>query len=351
MNPPSENIYRRILAVKWRRLGDTVLWTSSLEALRQQFPKADITLALPRPYLPLFSEDSRFNRLIPLSEDVSLGEIATEINKESYDCFLGFHASGSVRRLAKKTGIRPRVLHHHSRRADPFSSDLSIPFLGEPMSAQERDLNVVRALGFKGNAPMTRIAVSDDSRAKAKAFLKGRGWKDGQKLVFLHPGASREAKKWGLEHYLKLANSLASSPDHPFIGVIVESDMEWEREKYLLNQILKTAVEIRVPALLELAATLSHGSVLAGSDSGIKHLAAAVGIPTVTLFGPESIGEWHGYPPERNVAIQKQVLCRYNDPEIPKFAWCGEEICPFSSHSCLSLISEEEVLTEIKRFI
>ncbi len=346
MNSPGENIYRRILAVKWRRLGDTVLWTSALEALRQQFPQAEITLALPRPYLPLFADDNRFGRLIPLSDDVPLASLATEIQKESYDCFLGFHASSSVRRLAVKTGIRPRVLHHHSRRADPFSSDLPIPSLGQPMSAQERDVNVVRALGFKGSAPATQIPLSEKSRGAAKVFLKSRGWQEDQKLVFLHPGASREAKKWGLDRYLNVAKGLCASTERPFIAVVTESDKEWEREKYLLGELLKLSVEIRVPDLLELAATLSWGNVLAGSDSGIKHLAAAVGIATVTLFGPESIGEWHCYGDEQ-LTLQVPVSCRSTDPSPKEFAWCGFHRCPLASHACMRLISPEDVFKRV----
>lgn len=342
--------FRRILAVKWRRLGDTVLWTSALQALHDQFPEADIALAAPAPYLGLFSEDSRFHKLFPLTEDVSLSQIATQIRKESFDLFLGFHAGERVRRLAKKTGIRPRLLHHHSRRADPFSSDLPIPFLGQPMSAQERDVNVVRALGFSQAAPPTRIVISEISRARAKQFLVEKGWNGTSKILFIHPGASRPAKKWGLERYAKLSRSV-SQLGNVFQAVIVESDKEWSGDGYLFNELIKTAVPISIPDLLPLAATLSWGSALVGSDSGIKHLAAAVGCPTVTLFGPESIGEWHGYPAERNVAIQKTVSCRYNDPDPAPFAWCGEEICPYSSHSCLSTISEEEVLTAIKRFI
>ena len=57
----------KILAIKWRQLGDTVLWTSALEALRLHYPKAEIHLALPKAYVPLFSGDSRFHRLLPLT--------------------------------------------------------------------------------------------------------------------------------------------------------------------------------------------------------------------------------------------------------------------------------------------
>ena len=53
---------KRILAVKWRQLGDTILWTAALQALKEWDPAASLNLALPTPYLPLFANDDRFDR-------------------------------------------------------------------------------------------------------------------------------------------------------------------------------------------------------------------------------------------------------------------------------------------------
>jgi len=84
-----------------------------------------------------------------------------------------------------------------------------------------------------------------------------------------------------------------------------------------------------------------------GSDSGVKHLACAFNIPTVTLFGPESVGEWHGYDSVRHRVIQKPVGCRNENGESPAYGWCGETVCPLSSHACMTQITPAEVAANL----
>lgn len=96
---------------------------------------------------------------------------------------------------------------------------------------------------------------------------------------------------------------------------------------------------------------LPHADVYVGSDSGIKHLAVSLDVPTVTLFGPESVGEWHGYDRTRHIAMQNRVGCRIENAENPEFAWCGETTCPLASHACMRLFLVEDVLTNVVRLI
>ena len=96
-------------------------------------------------------------------------------------------------------------------------------------------------------------------------------------------------------------------------------------------------------------ALLSNSQFYIGSDSGVKHLAIALGLKSLTLFGPESIGEWHGYRLDRNPALQIDLTCRDNDADNKNFAWCGAERCPHGSHACMNLLLPEEVVAVVKK--
>lgn len=325
--------------MKARRLGDSVLWSAALQALRDHFPQAEIHLLLPAAYTSLYEGDSRFQAVLAVER---------ELPRRDYDLFLGFHASRRSQTLARRSGARTKVLHHHDRQGRRFGSDLPVPHAGRPMSAMERDLNVVRALGFRGPSPVSRLQLTTAAREVAQKSLRDLGWNGQAPLVFLHPGASRDSKRWGLERYRQVLDGL---PAAAFPVVITESAREWERDRYLWQRIQEKARPLCTSSLPHLAACLERGTVFVGSDSGIKHLACAVDLPTVTLFGPESIGEWHGYSRERHPAIQKPVLCRTRDPELPAFAWCGYDRCPLSSHACLSQITPAEVLASLRPFL
>jgi heptosyltransferase II len=185
-------------------------------------------------------------------------------------------------------------------------------------------------------------------RSEALRTLKALHWDENRPLVFLHPGASRTAKQWGAQNYFKTIELLPSSV---FPVLIVDDRNQMDRDEPFLQKIEKRIPIFSTKELVKLAAVLSWGKVFVGSDSGIKHLACAVGISSVTLFGPESIGEWHCYDLEKHPVIQKRVGCRTQNPEPSEFAWCGEEPCPLSSHACMSLIFPEEVLTKIQQFL
>ncbi len=335
----------RILAIKWRRLGDTVLWTSALDALRQWSPGAEIDLAVSAPYSGLFRGDARFANVFGLERPAgAMLRIGRELRRRRYDLVLNFHASERSLFVSLLARGRERVVHHHSRRPRNFMSQRKVINLGKVMPANERDLNVVRALGWNGTAPATSLHVSPaDVEAAAARLSSIWGAGDERPLVLLGTAASRPAKQWPLEHYAALARLLG---ERARVGIVYDDESVFAGNGYLRDRLAREARLIATPSLAELTGLLRHAACYAGSDSGVKHVACAVGTKTVTFFGPESLGEWHFYGAPHSV-IRKAVLCRDEDPEPPEFSWCGRGTCPYASHACLSLITPEEAAQEI----
>lgn len=329
----------RVLAIKTRRLGDTVLWTAALEALRQFYPGAEIDLVLPAAYASLFVSDDRFQTIFPYRDARSAIGLAKTLRFRRYDLALNFHASGTSRWLAIASGARERVIHHHDRTPRQALSQRLVPNVGIPMSAMERDLNVVRSLGWTGPAPKTRIVVGETLLKRGRERLEKLGSREAP-WVFLGVTASRPSKQWPIERYAALARRLSQTSR---VAVLEEAVPSEKSLVPLRRQLAEHANFLPTPNLEDLMGLLPQAKLYVGSDSGVKHLACALEVPTVTLFGPESRGEWHGYDEARHIAIQKPVGCRTHDPNPSEFAWCGEAICPLASHACMSLISVDEV--------
>ncbi len=332
--------------MKWRHLGDTILWTAALQALGEWDPQASVELALPAPYVSLFEKDDRFSRVWGLSDDAaSLQAVKTSLKARPFDVVLNFHASQKSRALCEAVATKLRLIHHHDRLGKTFGSERPIVGLGQPMAAIERDLNVVRTLGWNGKSPETSLRLPPEWAIAARDRWLAQSSATKPVLV-LAPSASRPAKIWPLENFSRLAETLAPKWE---IVVPYESEATFEGRAWQRGQLARHARLIHTPHLSDLAGLLSLARAFVGGDSGAKHLAAALGVSTVTLFGPESVGEWHGYSTTKHTAIQKEVGCRDNDPEDRRFAWCGEAICPLASHACLSLITVEEVAAEIEK--
>lgn len=334
----------RILAVKWRGLGDTVLWTSALQALRDHFPSAKIDLAFPSSFAALFEADPRFDRRFLLERSLAAtARLGTLWRDRRYDWFLGFHASGRLVPLAVLSGARKRVLHHHSRRPRSFFSHVSIPRLGQGAAATERDTNVARALGWVGGAPAPRLFVDPRSRLEGRARL--RDWQDESRpLVVLGPESTRPAKQWPWERFDEVARALLPSCRVALVAQSPEALPGWFVGRWG-RHLLAT------PSLRDLLSVLSVTDCYVSGDSGAKHVACALGVATVTVFGPESVGEWHPYSLDRHPVLRVPAACRDNDPSPTAFAWCGAHSCPISSHHCLTTIPAGAVLAEVWRVL
>jgi ADP-heptose:LPS heptosyltransferase len=325
--------------MKWRRLGDTVLWTAALEALLEE-KSTEITVALPAEYDAILRDDPRITRRILLRRDFF--DVIRQLRSEKFDVALNFHAGSETRRILKFVRAKEKLIHHHARAGKPNFSSPKIPNVGVPVSAIERDLNVVRALGWKGPSPSPRIFLSEERKNLGRKILEENGL-SARALIILAPGASRPSKQWPFDRWALLAERLSPSAN---IVVVTENLSSLRQYGPLLERIKKCGRLIETRALEDLMGVLSQAQLFIGSDSGAKHLSAALGVRTITLFGPESVGEWHGYDPSLHRPLQSKVLCRTNDPLPEEFAWCGVEICPYSSHACLSQITVDQVQKE-----
>ncbi len=323
----------KVLAIKARKLGDTVLWTSALEALSSLKPER-LDIAYSKFYRELFLEDPRFHSQFLLSgslrENFPFRKAWVETK---YDFVLNFHASPTTSLLSSLAQAKEKVIHYHSREAKTASGSLSIPNLGVPMSAIERDLNVVRAIGWNGESPNTKIFLKNPPTPVKKRIVLGLG-------------ASRPSKQYSLEYYLRASKLLA--PDFEVI-FNHDSDRLLSENSFWHKELLKYGKISITKDLTSLMQLLASSELYIGSDSGVKHLAIALGIKTLTLFGPESIGEWHGYDEKMHQTLQIDMACRDEDPADKKFAWCGAYSCPHGSHACMNLILPEEVVAVVRK--
>ncbi len=125
-------------------------------------------------------------------------------------------------------------------------------------------------------------------------------------LIALHPGSGSETKNWPLQHWAAVAESLLSADPHRRI-LLIGGEADAERVERLCAILPNERVQCaqNLP-LVELAARLQNCALFLGHDSGISHLAAAVGTPSVLLFGPTDPAIWA--PANQNVKVLRSHL-------------------------------------------
>jgi ADP-heptose:LPS heptosyltransferase len=321
----------RILAVKLRAIGDTVIWTSALASLREAHPAAEIhALTFGSNEAVLRGNgDIDVLHLVKSRSRLDLALKFLELRRFRFDWMLVFNSYAAVSRWHWLVGAGKKAIYHHGRTSVPFGC-VTIPHAGEMEDAIARDGRVLEAMGIRLKRHPTRIAPEPTESFLAERIIResveaGGGDPGKPRYLFL-PGASHPLRRFPREKLLRLAAEVAAEGTYqPLVLADRPLSLEWDLPRHCR--------ELRLPlidhlGLREFIACMSCAERAVANDSGPAHLAVALGLRTVFLFGPGSAGEWHPYDKGRHPMIRITVPCRTNGPQDRElFRTCGDARC------------------------
>lgn len=363
---------RKILAIKLRALGDTILMTAPLLELRKAYPNAEIHVVVTEAWAPLLENHPAVDRIYTYvrresapSRAKAIARLAIDLRKNKYDCVVNFHASPSSSALAAAMGAKVRSIHYHGHKDKNRYSTVTVPGKGVLKPVIERDMDVVRALGpHIAPGAMPKIFLDAQETTRALQRLEQMGLYG--PILALGIGASRETKVWPLERYAELAIRWCDQYrgsvivfhtrqeellSHRFFDALDRKLVEWYADPQARKAVrARILAEIQLPLRL-LASMLKASTLYIGNDSGPKHVAVAVGTPTITIFGPEDPFEWHPYPQDLHPYHYIDGLPCRNDQQPGMKPWCGLHICVKEEHRCMRGIQVDEVFRTMEKMV
>jgi ADP-heptose:LPS heptosyltransferase len=216
------------------------------------------------------------------------------------------------------------------------------PEKGRKVHVIDHMLSCLSSMGIPPGGSIPRIFLLEEDRQFAEEWLRHRGAYEGVEkgLVAIHPGSGSRKKLWPVENFLDLAARVTGNLRlktillvGPAEGEYLGSGLGWMRSM--------SPIWAEDLPLIHVASLLDRCRCYIGNDSGITHLAAAVGIPTVSLFGPTDPEIWG--PRGEGVAILRKN---------PGCSPCNEEeLERCSQRRCLELIEVEEVIERVRRLM
>lgn len=267
----------RILFIGPNRIGDSVLASGLLDHLIREYPEARLTIACGVASAPLFEAVPQLESLIPMTK-----------------ARRGMHWWHLWRRIVVR---RWDIVVDLRRSIIPWTVPARQRFVAPPSSAQPGEHAVVtfaRALGLETLPPAPRIWTGDGHRRRAEDLIPAGG-----SVLAVGPTANWAGKIWRAENFLEAVRQLTrengAMPDAR-IAVFGARD-EREIAAPLLDALPAGRVIdlIGVVDLPTAAACLARCDMYIGNDSGLMHMSAAMGVPTLGLFGPslpERYGPW-----------------------------------------------------------
>lgn len=336
-----ENI-EKILVIKMRYIGDTVLTTPLAACLKKGFPHARLDILVNRGTEPVLQHHPDVDQILafdyPLSKKrLRYGvEFAFRIRNRGYDLVIDLTNNDRSALFTFISGASVRigyVSQHRLRRKLAYTCVVD-SVLGT-LHTVDHHLNMAKALGLETAEIHPFIHVAEDQMRRVEKKLAQMGVDFSKPFVVIHPGARRWYKSWPPDRFAAIGDSvikrygvqvlLSGSASDQSTCLTILDHMKYP--SHVVN------VSGQIP-LAELPALIRKSVCLIGNDSAPIHIATAVNTPAVALFGATRWEDWY---PRR--AHDKVIAAEY--PCRP----CGHarKDCPLGSGYCMGSISFERV--------
>jgi lipopolysaccharide heptosyltransferase II len=341
---------KRILLVKTHAIGDTIMITPSIKALRNKYPNAHIGLLTGLSSMRIIQGNTDIDELLAFDETALFAPKPTEIIKlihrvrmKKFDMAFIFQYSSLIHLLVKAFGIPFRI--GFDKDGSGFSLTRSVSWdITDKRWTGDVFLDIVSLAGAKITDKRLRINISGDDIKFADTFLKSNSVTDKNILVGIFPGGGKNTrdtvyqKRWGIEKYAAIIDMLSA---HYNAKIIVFGSSDEETLVSWLIKLSHTEI-INICGktnLKQLSALVKRCFLLITNDSAPLHIAIAMDTPTVSLFGPsraKTIIEEN----EKHVAIQSTYPC---SP-----CYCNSIFPGCDQPKCMESISINEVITAIE---
>jgi len=275
-SPPLPTLVSRILAVRTDRIGDMALTTAALADLKGHFTHARITVLAPPAPLALLEHHPAVDRLVPLTgrhlPPEMAGRFDLAIDFTPDERLLGARLVGASR-APWRIGLARAGREIHFTLPGPKSRD------DRHLVDLHRDL--LAALGIAGSATEPALVVTPPERAAALARLAAFG--AGSPRVLVHPGAHEESQRWAPERF---AETIARLTERAGAACLVAAGPGEEELACRIAELTPDALALGTLSVRELMAVIAACDLFVGNNSGPLHVAAALGVPTVSVMGP-----------------------------------------------------------------
>lgn len=293
----------RVLLIQLKRVGDVLLCTPLLRALRVDWPERRIAFLTEEANAPLLSGNPNCDATLTIPPSMGIADwirlraalraerpgVVIDLSGTPRSCIIAA-LSGAPVRVGFQVRLPRRWVYNIVEVADRSKYTV------------DRRLDLLRAIGIEDRGFSTDFYLADEERREAARLLERAGFPPDAPMLSIAPTSRKGQKRWTPEGFASLA--LWARED---LGAEIlllrgpgEEDQEEEIRRILPFPLRRLE---EAPPLRILAALLERSRVLVTNDGGPKHIAAALGVPTVTVFVSTGPGSWHPPGDPRHSAV------------------------------------------------
>lgn len=335
---------RSILIIKMRYIGDTVLVTPLLRALKRAMPQAKLHLMVNRQAVGIVKGQSDIDSLIAFDYDRAkrdlryffkfvlnlrrLGcDMVMDLTRNDRSALFTFISGAAVRIGYEGTSFFLQQAYTHR-----------LPYRFGRIHTVDHHLDMAAALGLPATDIHPHLTVSEPDIRWIQRLLEAKGIRAGRPIVLIHPGARRWYKSWPMERFSRTADALMTRYR---VQVVLSGGPEDQKTcSAIASRMKKRVIDLCGKVSLERLTALIHESILLiGNDSAPIHVATAANTPVIALFGPTRWEDWQPRRPhDKTLGITFPCRpCGHSRPD-----------CPLGEGYCMSEITEAMVWQAIE---
>jgi heptosyltransferase-2 len=326
---PSKHAIKSILFLRYDRIGDMVLSTAALKALRKVYPHARITVLASERNYEILKHNPTVDEVIIYK---GFFRFIREIRPRGYDLVIDPFLTYELKQafMTYLAGGKYRIGFEDAGREIFFN--LRGPATFPPKRMVDHLLDLTERLGGRKEGCEPEIFLSDTEIQWANEALAEKGICANELTIAIHPGAHYPSQMWLVERFGEVAKQLDKSEAK--VILLGSSD-----EYGLLEEVKESAgANIQIffcDNIRKLIALLSRCDLLVCNNSGPLHIAAALKVPTVSMMGPTVIPLWLPYDKD-SIVINKALSC----------SPCNKAVC--KDHECMESITVDEVFEAVE---
>jgi predicted lipopolysaccharide heptosyltransferase III len=284
----------KILLLQLKRIGDLILTTPAVAALRERIPKAEVTLVISSECAELLPAISNVDHILIARRNLRDLALFLAVAVRKFDYCIDFTRNDRSAFLTFLSGAQRRIVSYRVRDQSITRARLYTDFVGVRMRdlhTIDYNLALLEPLGLTDAFRALHLHVPQAAREKADALR--RNWNINKPYVILHPGSARQEKLWEAGRWADVIERFGRDDD---LDLVLTSGVSTHEQAHIASIKHKTQQRIidlsGKTDVLTLAALIAQARLLVTVDSAPVHLAGATRTPQVTLFGPTNPFHW-----------------------------------------------------------
>ncbi len=334
MNITPESI-KKILCIKPRGIGDIVLSTIILENLHAYFNNVKVDYLTEDFSASAVVNNPLVNKVLTMKNKEFPLKVAWKIRKEKYDLLLDLWSNPRTAQIVFLSGVKYRA--GFAYRGRKYAYNLPATSQRGSHHSAEHNLEILKSINVPIVSKKIDYVVDFEDNYQAKEFVQKKV-PPGKTIIGIIPSGGWASKRCDASKWVEICNAISSKYDAVFL--IMWGPGDEEDSNYIKQRLAENAILIPKTSVSELTGYINNCSIILANDSGPMHISAAIGIPTLGLFGPTNPKRHGPYSDKSGYIIKENLFCII----------CNKRECPYH-HECFLELPAGDVLLKFEELI